>query len=263
MEVKKDISWRVYLCFIGVLILGIAVLGQAIYIQQVEGEYWKSISNKQHLKYFDINAERGSIYSEDGNMLSTSIPVFDIYVDFAADGLREKNGKRFYENLDSLSYSLAQLFRDGTKTSYRKILLNAYKKRERYFSLKKKISFEDYQVLRGLPLIKQGRNKSGFIIEVRDNRVNPYVLLANRTIGLSRGDTSRNVGLERSYDSVLKGQSGQRLMRYMAGAYVPVDGGEIEPQNGKDVITTIDTYIQDVAENALMKMMRENNSLHG
>ncbi|MEO6188570.1 MAG: penicillin-binding transpeptidase domain-containing protein, partial [Ginsengibacter sp.] len=39
--------------------------------------------------------------------------------------------------------------------------------------------------------------------------------------------------------------------------------GEIEPQNGKDVITTIDTYIQDVAENALMKMMRENNSLHG
>ncbi len=263
MEVKKDISWRVYLCFIGVVLLGIAILAQAIYIQQVEGTYWKSISNKQHLKYFDINAERGSIYSEDGNMLSTSIPVFDIYIDFAADGLREKNGKRFYENLDSLSYSLSQLFSDRTKTSYRKILMNAYKKGERYFSLKKKISFEDYQVLRDLPLIRQGRNKSGFIIEVRDNRVNPYVLLANRTIGLSRGDTSRNVGLERSYDSVLKGQSGQRLMRYMAGAYIPVDGGEIEPQNGKDVITTIDTYIQDVAENALMKMMRENNSLHG
>ena len=38
----------------------------------------------------DIDAERGSIFSEDGNMLSTSIPVFDIYVDFGADGLREK-----------------------------------------------------------------------------------------------------------------------------------------------------------------------------
>lgn len=245
------------------MLLGIAVLCRAAYIQQVEGEYWKGLSNKQHLKYFDINAERGTIYSEDGNMLSTSIPVFDIYVDFAADGLREKNGKRFYDNLDSLSYSFAHLFRDGTKASYRKLLLGAYKKRVRYYPLKKKISFEDYQVLRDLPLIRLGRNKSGFIVEVRDNRVNPYVLLANRTIGLSRGDTSRNVGLERSYDSVLKGQSGQRLMRYMAGAYVPVDGGEIEPQNGKDVITTIDTYMQDVAENALMKMMVENNSLHG
>jgi cell division protein FtsI (penicillin-binding protein 3) len=52
-------------------------------------------------------------------------------------------------------------------------------------------------------------------------------------------------------------------MRYIAGAYVPVDGAEIEPENGKDIITTIDTYMQDVAENALMKMMVENNSLHG
>ncbi len=211
----------------------------------------------------DVNAERGSIYSEDGNMLSTSIPVFDIYVDFAADGLREKNGKRFYDNLDSLSISLAGLFKDASITSYRKLLLTGFKKKERYYPLKKKISFEEYQVLRDFPLVKQGSNKSGFIIDVRDNRVNPYVLLANRTIGLSRGDTSKNVGLERSYDSVLKGQSGSRLMRYMAGAYVPVDGAEIEPENGKDIITTIDTYIQDVAENALMKMMVENNSLHG
>ena len=65
-----------------------------------------------HLKYLPINAERGSIYSEDGNMLSTSIPVFDIHIDFAADGLRENNGRRFYDNIDSLSISLANLFKE-------------------------------------------------------------------------------------------------------------------------------------------------------
>lgn len=263
MDIKKDILWRVHLCFLGIIALGAVVIARAFYIQRVQGDYWRSMSNKQHLKYIDIDAERGTIYSEDGNMLSTSIPVFDIYIDFAADGLREKNGKRFYQHLDSLSINLANLFKDDNAASYRKILLKAYKKRARYFALKKKISFEEYQQLREFPLVKQGRNKSGFIVEVRDNRVNPYVLLANRTIGLSRGDTSKNVGLERSYDSVLKGQTGQRLMRYMAGTYVPVDGAEIDPQNGKDIITTIDTYIQDVAENALLKMMSENNSLHG
>jgi cell division protein FtsI (penicillin-binding protein 3) len=263
LDIKKDILWRVHLCFLGIIVLGVIVLGRAFYIQRVQGDYWKSMANKQHLKYIDIDAERGSIYSEDGNMLSTSIPIFDIYVDFAADGLREKNGKRFYHNLDSLSLSMADLFKDGNKAYYRKLLVDAYKKRARYFPLKKRISFEEYQVLRDFPLVRQGRNKSGFIVDVRDNRVNPYVLLANRTIGLSRGDTSKNVGLERSYDSVLKGQTGQRLVRYMAGAYVPVDGAEIDPENGKDVITTIDTYIQDVAENALYKMMSENNSLHG
>ena len=263
MDIKKDILWRVHLCFLGIIALGAVVIGRAFYIQKVQGKYWLSMSNKQHLKYIEIGAERGSIYSEDGNMLSTSIPVFDIYVDFAADGLREKNGKRFYENLDSLSYHLSQLFKDESPSSYKKLMLKAYKKRKRYFALKKKISFEEYQQLREFPLVRQGRNKSGFIVDVRDNRVNPYVLLANRTIGLSRGDTSKNVGLERSYDSVLKGTTGQRLMRYMAGTYVPVDGAEIDPQNGKDIITTIDTYIQDVAENALMKMMVENNSMHG
>ncbi|MEO8414507.1 MAG: penicillin-binding protein [Ginsengibacter sp.] len=263
MDVKKDILWRVYLCFLGIIVLGAVVLGRAIYIQRVQGAYWKKMSNMQHLKYMDVNAERGTIYSEDGNMLSTSIPVFDVYIDFGADGLREKNGKRFYDNLDSLSISLSKLFKDASVASYRKLLVTGYKNLERYYPLKKKISFEEYLTLRNFPLVKQGRNKSGFIIDVRDNRVNPYVLLANRTIGLSRGDTSRNVGLERSYDSVLKGQTGSRLMRYMAGAYVPVDGAEIEPENGKDIITTIDTYMQDVAENALMKMMVKNNSLHG
>ena len=238
-------------------------MGRAFYIQRFEGAYWKQMSNTEHLKYMDINAERGTIYSEDGNMLSTSIPVFDVYVDFGADGLREKNGKRFYDNLDSLSFYLSKLFKDASASSYRKLLVAAYKNQDRYYPLKKKISFEEYTSLRDFPLVKQGRNKSGFIIDVRDNRVNPYVLLANRTVGLSRGDTSKNVGLERSYDSVLKGQTGSRLMRYMAGAYVPVDGAEIEPENGRDIITTIDTYMQDVAENALMKMMVENNSLHG
>lgn len=263
MDIKKDILWRVHLTFLVMIILGVVVLGQAIYIQRFQGDYWKSIANKQHLKYFDIDAERGSIYSEDGNMLSTSIPVFDIYVDFGADGLRDKDGKRFYKNLDSLSLSLSELFKDGNKAYYKKLLLTQYKKKARYFALKKKISFSDYQALRKFPLVREGRNKSGFIIEVRDNRVNPYVLLANRTIGLSRGDTSKNIGLERSYDSVLKGQTGQRLMRYISGAYIPVDGGEIAPENGKDIVTTIDTYIQDVAENALLKMMDENSSIHG
>jgi len=263
LDVKKDILWRVYLCFLGIIMLGLVILGRAFYIQRIQGAYWKSMSDSLHLKYMPINAERGSIYSEDGNMLSTSIPVFDIYIDFGADGLREKHGKRFYDNVDSLSISLANLFKDQSADDYKNELSVAYKNEDRYFLMKRKISFEQYKELRDFVLVREGRNKSGFIVDVRDSRINPYVLLANRTIGLSRGDTSKNVGLERTYDSLLKGQTGQRLMRYAAGVYVPVDGAEIEAENGKDVITTIDTYMQDISENALMKMMVMNNSMHG
>lgn len=262
MEIKTDISWRVYLCFIGIAILGIMVLGRAMYIQQVQGSYWKGVGDSLQLKEQDIEAERGSIYSEDGNMLSTSIPVFDIYIDFAAEGLREKQGKRFKENIDSLSLCLANLFNDKTAVEYKKQLQLAYKNKDRYYSLRKKVSFEEYRQLRSFPLVRLGRNKSGFIAESKDKRINPYGLLANRTIGLSRTN-AKNVGLELTYDSLLKGSPGKRLMRYAAGSYMPVMGAEVDPINGKDIITTLDTYIQDVAENALMKMLVDNKSLHG
>ena len=263
MDIKKDILWRVYLCFLGTIILGLFVLGKTFYLQNAEGKYWRGLGDSLHLKYVPINAERGSIYSEDGNMLSISVPVFDIYVDFGAQGLREKDGKRFKENVDSLSFCLSNLFKDKTQSDYKADLELAYKNNERYYLLKRKISFEALKEMRDFPLVRLGRNKSGFIFDTRDKRINPYVLLANRTIGLSRKDSSKNVGLERTYDSLLKGVSGQRLMRYAAGAYMPVEGAEVDPINGKDVITTLDTYIQDVAEKELMEMLVGNNSLHG
>lgn len=239
------------------------VLGRAIYIQRIQGGYWRGMGDSLHLKYQPINAERGTIYSEDGNMLSTSVPTFDIYVDFGADALREKDGKRFKDNVDSLSYCLAQLFKDSTKEEYEQVLKIAYKEKDRYHLLKRKISFEEYKQLRNFPLVRQGKTKSGFIVELRDKRINPYVLLANRTIGLSRRDSSQNVGLEKTYDSLLRGTTGQRLMRYTAGAYMPVEGAELDPVDGKDIVTTLDTYMQDVAENSLMKMLVNNNSIHG
>ncbi len=263
MEIKKDILWRVYLCYLGMVVLCAFVLGRAIYIQQAQGKYWMSMGDSLHLKYVPIDAERGSIYSEDGNMLSTSVPVFDVYVDFGAEGLREKQGKRFKENVDSLAGAFANLFKDRSPAAYKKILQQSYRDKERYFLLKKKISFEEFRQVRNFPLVRLGRNKSGFIISSRDKRINPYVLLANRTIGLSRLDSTKNVGLELTYDSLLKGTTGQRLMRYSAGAYMPVEDAELDPVNGKDIITTLDTYIQDVTQNALMKMVQGNNSLHG
>jgi cell division protein FtsI (penicillin-binding protein 3) len=263
MEIKKDISWRVYLCFMGMVVLGIMVLGKAFYIQRVQGKFWRAMGDSLHLKYVPIQAERGTIYSEDGNMLSTSLPIFDVFIDFEADGLTEKKGKRFNENIDSLSDRLAGLFNDKPKATYTKELRAGYKSKNRYYSLKKKISFVEYKQLREFPLVKLGQNKSGFIFVPKYKRINPYVLMANRTVGLARDDSSKSVGLERSYDSLLKGTTGQNLMRYIAGAYMPVEGASLEPENGKDIITTLDTYMQDVTESALMRMMQGNNSVHG
>lgn len=263
MEVKRDILWRVYLSFLGIVLISLVVLGRAVWIQQAQGSYWRSKSDSLHQKYIELTAERGTIYSEDGSMLSTSVPYFDIYIDFGAEGLRENRGSRFNKYVDSLSFSLAGLFRDHPSSYYNKLLRDGWKKKDRYFPLRKNLSFDQYQRLREFPLINLGRNKSGFVAEVKSKRLNPFGLLANRTIGLARKN-AQNVGLERTYDSLLKGENGSKLVRYIAGGIaMPVEGSQIDPENGKDIITTLDVNIQDIAENALMKMMVENECDHG
>ena len=271
MEVKRDILWRVYLSFLGIAVLGVFIISKAFYIQRFQGSYWKSMSDSLHQRIEPLDAERGTIYSEDGQMLSTSIPTFDIYMDMEADGLREKNGKRFRENIDSFSIALANYFGDRSATEYKRDLQQAYKKSDRYFLIRKKLSFEDYKAFREFPLARLGRNKSGVIVEVDSKRLTPFQLLANRTVGLSRdyfasnGKIKKmNVGLEKSYDSFLTGQKGQRLVRFIAGGVaVPVEGYKVEPENGRDVVTTLDVNIQDITESALMKMMLQSESQYG
>jgi cell division protein FtsI (penicillin-binding protein 3) len=151
------------------------VLGKTFYLQNIEGKHWRSMGDSLHLKYMPIQAQRGRIYSEDGNILSTSVPVFDIYVDFGAEGLREKNGYRFKDNIDSLSICLSQLFNDKSAEDYKREFEQAYSIPEHYHLLKRKISFEELRQLRTFPLVRLGRNKSGFIYETLDKRINPYV----------------------------------------------------------------------------------------
>ena len=115
MEVKKDILWRVYLSYILIVAVCLIIFSKAVYIQQFQGNYWRNMSDSLHQKIEEVEAERGTIYSEDGKMLSTSIPQFDINVDFNADGLTEKSGVLFRNNLDSLSYCLAHLFQDNSE----------------------------------------------------------------------------------------------------------------------------------------------------
>ncbi len=270
MEIKRDILWRVYLCFIGMILLSVVIIGKAAFIQRVQGDHWRGMADSMYQKIQEISADRGTIFSEDGQMLSTSLPQFNLYMDFMADGLRDKNGRIYKTYIDSFATAMADYFKDKTAKQYRAEFDQAYQKGQRYYALKKKIAFEDYKVFRNFPLVRLGKNKSGIIVEETSRRVTPFGLLANRTIGLSREYTSSdgkvkkmNVGLEKSYDSLLNGQNGQRVVRYIAGGVVPVEGSQVEPENGKDIYTTLDVNIQDITETALMRMMHYIRAEYG
>lgn len=264
MDVKRDILWRVYLSYILIIGVCIAIIGKAFYIQQVQGKYWRSLSDSLHQRIISIPAERGTIYSDDGQMLSTNMPKFDMLIDFRVDPLHENKGKLFREKIDSLCDSLAFLFNDKSPVQYKEELTKAYEAKEPNYEFKKKIDYHQYLALNRFPLFKLGRYKSGLIAIEKNTRLNPYDKLGYRTIGLDRDENK--VGLENAYDTVLSGQKGKQLVRAIAGGVtIPVQDGEyiVAPQSGKDIVTNIDVFIQEVTEKALNNMMISNQCEKG
>jgi cell division protein FtsI (penicillin-binding protein 3) len=71
--------------------------------------------------------------------------------------------------------------------------------------------------------------------------------------------------LEEAADSMLKGVNGKILKQKIAGGeWVPIKGaGQIEPQNGYDIITTIDLGLQDITETSLHNALIESQAEFG
>lgn len=257
MTVKKDIRFRVYVAFTCICILGIAILIKAFLVQVKEGPELRQVAQSMHTRTAVLPAERGDIFAANGELLCSTIPEFDAHVDF---GVIKK--ELFDDSVKVLAQKLSKLFGDASVRSYEAKLRNAHKKQLRYWRLQRNMSYEQYQALRTFPVFNKGKNYGGLIIEPKAKRVNPHGMLAYRTVGLWRDGNA--VGLEATYDSVLSGVQGRRIeQKVIGGLWMPLEGSEIEPQNGKDIVTTIDIGMQDIAENTLKSVLKEHDCQYG
>ncbi|MEX2589364.1 MAG: penicillin-binding protein [Chitinophagales bacterium] len=260
MNTKKEIVVRVYLVFALVILAAGSISFQVLKIQVKEGPYWISLADSLTTQYVSIEAERGNLLTENGGLLATSLPYFEVRVDWKSPAMSDEI---FQESLDSLSLLMAH-FQGKSKQEVKRSILNARKNGNRYYLLAKNLAYPELQQIKSWPLFNLGRYKGGLIVLRRNKRVNPYKMLAHRTIGYVRDDILP-VGLEGSFDEYLTGIKGKRLMQKIAGGtWIPVnEKEEISPQNGKDVVTTIDINLQDVVENALLKAIKKHKADHG
>ncbi len=261
MNFRRDILWRVYLAFFVTCVFGVMIMVYAFRIQFVEGDKWRTLASELSTSYQTIEATRGNIYSDDGSLLATSIPVYDIRMDMKAAGLKSAD---FNNGVDSLAYLLSKTFPTYKKVEFLRKLKQAHIDGKRYFLVKRNVSYSQVKAMQNWPLFRLGKYKGGFIVIEKERRQQPFKQLARRTIGYSRRGVAP-VGLEGAYDKILSGIGGKRLMQKVSGGqWIPVNyDNEIEPENGKDVYTTIDINIQDVAENALLKALIEHNAENG
>ena len=254
---KKQILNRLYILTALLFLFAAAIIYKLAEIDFVEGEDYRKLAEQGTVKDFEIAANRGNVYTADGSLLATSVSRYDIRMDAVT-----VSDDDFEAGIEGLSRSLSEMF--GKKASYyenkiRKARVN----KNRYLFIVRNLSYNEYQRIRSFPIFNLGTYRGGFIVEQRTVREHPIGKIAERAVGYD--DYRGRVGIEGSFYEFLRGKKGKRLKQKIAkGQWKPLsDNNEIEPIDGKDIITTIDLQIQDVAHHALLGQLEKFEADHG
>ena len=263
-DIKSDILWRVGVVFLAFLVFGFAVLFKIVYLDLVKSEDLLKKSISFSYKDMIINPNRGDIKSSDGSLLATTLPKYEIHMDLKTPAITQNI---FDKNIDSLAFCLSRLFGDKSISKYKQDLIKARKMGNRYFLLKRNVSYPQLKKLEQFPILRKGKYKGGLIVEEKSRREKPFELLASRTIGFLIENSDKEkygyVGLERAYDNYLKGEKGISLIRRISNHRVMPVEEEVAPKDGLDLITTIDIRFQDIVENELKKTLLKHNADYG
>ena len=258
----KNISYRIYLVAFAVFVMAIGIAIKLTNIQWVEGDYYRKLAKERTVRNFVIPANKGNIYSADGSLLATSIPNYEIRFDAVAP-----KSEAFEKNVKSLSDSLSVLLRKPSS-----FFLNEFRKarakKNRYFLVARDLSYTEYIKIKSFPMFNLGPYKGGIIVEQKTVREHPIGKIAERTIGYERKTPSGTLdgkGIEWAFRQYLNGKDGKVLKQKIAkGQWKPIrDVNEVDPQDGYDVISTIDVFIQDIAHHALLKQLTDYEADHG
>ncbi|WP_343911804.1 penicillin-binding protein [Aquimarina litoralis] len=263
MAVKdKNILNRLYFISGCMFIFAILVLVKLVKTQFVEGDTYRAKGEQRVFKTFDIPANRGNLYDSKGNLLATSVPKYDIRFDAVT-----VTDKDFRENINELSKALSKEFGKSPEY-YDDVLRRARDNKNRYFLVKRNLGYSQYMRVKKFPLFKYGANRGGLIVEQRTIREHPIGKIAERTVGYERRDDQgyyTRVGLEGAYGPFLRGKEGKRKKQKIAkNQWKPIgDANEVEPQDGFDVISTIDVNVQDITHHALLAQLEKFEAEHG
>ena len=262
MSKKKEILWRVWFAVLLLALFGAAIVFKAAQIQFVEGKELRHLADSLTVYYKTIEPERGNIYTENGDLMSTSLPFFEIRMDFRSEAMTDS---LFNKKVDSLAYMFAKEIGNKTNAEYKKELIKNRQKGNRYYLVKRNVKYPQLQAMKKWPFFREGRYKSGMIVLQKNERKTPFGMLAHRTIGYVRDEGKVKVGIEGKFDDYLKGVKGEILVQKIArGNSIPLNGkGDIQPKTGQDIYLNIDVNMQDLAESALVRSLKDNNADHG
>ena len=260
MNSRKVILVRAYFVFALLAIFAVSIFVTAVKLQLGTDDKFREELSAKNTRVMEIEAMRGNIYADDGSLLATSVPKYDMIFDLRADGLTTKV---FLGKIDSFSMMMSRMFPERSASDWKEHFIKHREKRTRYLKIGKDLGFEQVKAIKKWPIARFGKFTGGIWYEEKGKRMYFMGELAKRTIGYIKDKTA--VGLEGAFDTLLRGKNGSQMQQRMSGqTWRPIQVGNNQGAvNGKDIVTTLDVRIQDIAQYALQKGLEKESADHG
>ncbi len=204
MTIKNEIVIRLWIVFLGVLCTMFVIFGKVFTVGILQQDQWKKANEELYVKSVKIDADRGDIIADDGSLLATSMPFYEIRVDMSSKTIDSANRKEkdvFVKNIDSLSWYLAHQVKPYKTTQfYKDYLTKMRRENNRHALLFDEVDHETFLRIKTFPIFRRGKNAGGLIAYKTSRRYRPFKELAFRTIGLNRkiaDSIQSNIGLEK------------------------------------------------------------------
>ena len=232
-----------------VCVLFVVLIGRLMYIEYTSGDKYEKIVLSQ-LEYDSttIPYKRGDIVDSKGTVLATSVDVYNVILD--AKVLNQNEDK-----IDSTISYVTKCFPEITEETIRTKLTE--KSESQYIVLAKGVSYEEMAAFEEYEDGEKTKDQiSGIWFEKEYTRVYPYSTLASALVGFVSAGNNGMIGLENEYNDTLNGVNG-RSYGYL-NSDNDLEQTVIDPENGKNIITSIDMNIQSIVEQEILNF---NNAL--
>jgi len=237
--IKVIIKRRIVVVLFAFFAVYIGLIGRLAFIQIINSDEYRQKALDQWTRDIPIQSKRGAIYDRNMKNLAVSASAYEIYVRPAMVKDKEAVAQALSEVLGMNKESLLE------KISAKKDTV----------LIKRKVDADKVKILREKEL-------AGVIYNDDSKRFYPQSNFASYVLGFTNTDNEGQDGVELTYNKYLNGFPGRNIMMTDAhGQMLP--GSETkyyEPEDGLNLVLTLDEVIQHFTEKAVENAVIENKA---
>lgn len=258
-SISQERLKRSALVLLGIVAVFAVLLIRILWIQTVDFDRYLSKVIDQMTTQSSVSAERGKIYDRNGNVLATNITTYRVFISPSSISSLQGEASANGENVnyaESISRGLSEILSLDYETVLKQTTYTRYLDR----TIAKNVVDEKADEVRAF--IEKNGYQNMIYLEATSTRYYPNSTLASAVIGFTNSDGDGLYGLESYYNKTLSGSDGYYItardslgneMPYEYESYIPAE-------DGKNLITTIDAYIQAALEEQLLATVAESDA---